>query len=140
MSFGPLGDEINVKIKRTPTKLEKRARRGHRGYPVATVAFYGPDAFRASKVAVGIIPSESAPTAELQRWFSESSDVRRDTKIGEEILAFIKVHGAVTVAMADRIIGCPHEEGIDYSDGEVCPMCPFWQERDRWSGETLPKQ
>ena len=32
-------------------------KRGDRGYPMATVAFYGPDASRASKVAVGIVPS-----------------------------------------------------------------------------------
>jgi hypothetical protein len=37
--------------------------------------------------------------------------------------------------MADRIIGCPHEEGIDYPEGEECPLCPFWKGRDRWSGE-----
>ena len=35
--------------------------------------------------------------------------------------------------MTDRIIGCPHEEGIDYADGTVCPMCPYWQDRDRWT-------
>lgn len=140
MSGRPLGDERIVKIKRTPSRLEKKAKRGHRGYPVATVAFYGPDASRASKVAVGIIPAEDAETSDMRRWFSETGDARRDTKIGEEILAFISEHGAMTVAMADRIIGCPHEEGIDYPEGETCPTCPFWQERDRWSGELLPTQ
>jgi len=136
----PSGDEGTVKIKRTPTKLEKRAKRGHRGYPVATVAFYGRDASRASKVAVGIIEGEGESATALKRWFSDAADVRRDARIGEEILAFIKDHGAMTVAMSDRIIGCPHEEGIDYPDGSVCPMCPFWQERDRWTGEVLPRQ
>lgn len=107
---------------------------------MATVAFYGPDASRASKVAVGIIPIEGAGAIDMQRWFSETADVRRDAPIGAEILAFIRAHGAVTVAMADRIIGCPHEEGIDYPEGETCPKCPFWEERDRWSGESLPTQ
>jgi hypothetical protein len=49
-----------MKIKRRPTRLEKQAKRGDRGFPVGTVAFYGPDASRASKVAVGIIPYEDA--------------------------------------------------------------------------------
>ena len=31
--------------------------------------------------------------------------------------------------MTDRIIGCPHEEGIDY-EGSVCPRCEFWANRD----------
>jgi hypothetical protein len=39
--------------------------------------------------------------------------------------------------VADRIVGCPHEEGIDYPDGEKCPECPFWATRDRWSGDLL---
>ncbi len=39
--------------------------------------------------------------------------------------------------MTGAIIGCPHEEGIDYPDGEVCPQCPFWARRDRFTGELL---
>ena len=38
--------------------LTKRASKGFRGHPIATIAFYGPDDRRASKVAVGIIPTE----------------------------------------------------------------------------------
>ena len=38
---------------------------------------------------------------------------------------------------ADRIIGCPHEEGIDYPEGQACPQCPFWAHRDRWSGDMV---
>jgi hypothetical protein len=40
--------------------LEKQAHRGFRGYPVATVAFYGPDDQVATKAAVGIVPAEGA--------------------------------------------------------------------------------
>jgi hypothetical protein len=38
--------------------------------------------------------------------------------------------------MTDRIIGCPHEEGIDY-EGDTCPARPLWAGRDRWTGERL---
>jgi hypothetical protein len=129
-----------MKIKREPSRLEKKARRGQRGYPVATVAFYGPDASRASKVAVGILPTENGDVTELRKWSSDTADVRRDAKIGAEILAFIEEYGAKTVAMSPGIIGCPHEEGPDYPEGEVCPMCPYWAMRDRWTGEELPEQ
>jgi len=44
--------------------------------------------------------------------------------------------GAKSVVMTDRIIGCPHEEGIDY-EGSTCPDCPFWVGRDRWTGKRL---
>jgi hypothetical protein len=46
-------------------------------------------------------------------------------------------HGARSVIATDGIIGCPHEEGIDYPDGQVCPQCPFWADRDRSSGEMV---
>ena len=129
-----------MKIKRERTRLEKKAKRGHRGYPVATVAYYGPDASRASKVAVGIIPAEGAEVADLRRWTIESSDIRRSAAVNDEILKFIQQHAASTVRMTPGIIGCPHEEGIDYPDGEVCPQCPYWADRDRWTGEKLPTQ
>ena len=48
---------------------------------------------------------------------------------------FLKAHGVRSIGMFDRIIGCPHEEGIDYPDGQACPACPFWAGRDRWSGK-----
>jgi hypothetical protein len=35
----------------------------------------------------------------------------------------------------DRIIGCPHEEGIDYPEGTSCPECLYWEGRDRWTGQ-----
>lgn len=118
--------------------LEKQSRRGFRGYPVATVAFYGPDDRRATKVAVGIILSEGAEADPLQRWFSEHEDARTEPGIARQIGAFIEAHGAKSVALVDRIIGCPHEERIDYPEGSACPQCPFWENRDRWSGQRLP--
>ncbi len=126
------------RIKRRPrSPLEKKARRGFRGYPVATLAFYGPNDERASKVAVGIVAAEETEAYPLERWLSEQRDVRNDATIGEQILAFIRQHDAKTVVVSDRIIGCPHEEGTDYPEGEVCPRCPFWAHRDRWSGEVV---
>jgi len=116
--------------------LKKKARRGFQGYPVATVAFYGPNDTKASKVAVGIVTREDAEPEVMERWFGEDLDVRTDPGIAREILEFIRRHGVSSVVMADRIIGCPHEEGIDYPDGEVCPQCPFWAHRDRWTDEV----
>jgi hypothetical protein len=117
--------------------LMKRSNRGFRGYPVATVAFYGPDERRARKVAVGIVTQEGAEPAELETWFSDESDVRDDEGISRAIVEFIERQGVKTVVLADRIIGCPHEEGVDYPSGEKCPECPFWATRDRWSGDVL---
>lgn len=115
--------------------LEKRSRRGFRGYPVATVAFYGPDDQRATKVAVGIVRAEGADADPLERWTSVETDARSDVAIARQIGDFIETHAAKSVVLVDRILGCPHEEGIDYPEGAACPRCPFWANRDRWSGE-----
>lgn len=117
--------------------LWKKVRRGFSGYPVATVAFYGPDDKRATKVSVGIVPAEGEEPAAMERWFSEKVDVRNDSLIMEQVLTFIRAHGAKSVAMIDHVIGCPHEEGTDYPEGTTCPSCPFWANRDRWTGEII---
>ena len=127
-----------MKIKRrSQSPLQKKARRGFRGYPVATVAFYGPDDTQATKVAVGIVLQEGADAEDLQRWFAEKGDVRTDQAIAKEVLEFIQSHAAKSVVMTDRIIGCPHEEGVDYPTGQACPLCPFWAYRDRWTGHVI---
>ena len=49
-------------------RLRKKARKGLREWPIATVAFYGPNLHQATKVAVGIVPSENAEVEELRAW------------------------------------------------------------------------
>lgn len=46
-------------------------------------------------------------------------------------------HRARSIVLADWIIGCPHEEGIDYPEGKHCPQCPFRVGRNRFSGEMI---
>jgi len=123
-------------LERARKRLGKKAKKGFRGYPVATVALYGPDDTTATKLTVGIVPAENAEVTDLRRWLSEGSDIRNDIDVAEQVLAFIADTGAMSVVMTDRIIGCPHEEGIDY-EGPTCPKCPFWTGRDRWTGERL---
>jgi hypothetical protein len=117
-------------------RLSKKAKKSFRGYPVATIAFYGPDNKKATKVAVAIVLTAEQEPAELRRWLSDDCDVRTDAEIATEILTFIDGAGVKTVAMVDQIIGCPHEEGIDY-EGPTCPRCPYWAGGDRWTGEIL---
>lgn len=124
---------------RARSALMRKARRGFRGHPIATVAYYGPDDQFASKVAVGIIPHQGGDVAALERWTSEGVDVRYDPAINQEVVAFIEEHEVKSVVMTDGPIGCPHEEGIDYPEGESCPECPYWADRDRWTGD-LPDE
>ena len=124
-------------IERARKRLAKRAKKGFRGWPLATVALYGPDDTVATKLTVGIVPAEDAEVTDLRRWLSKDQpDIRGDIRVTGEVLAFITEAGAKSVAMTDRIIGCPHEEGIDY-EGSTCPLCAFWAGRDRWTGKRL---
>lgn len=114
--------------------FHERFRNQPGGFPIGTIAYYGPDDETASKVTVGIVDSKDE-VIELKSWLVRSVDVRIDRGISEEILSFIKAYKVERVAMAGRITGCPHEEGIDYPDGSTCPQCPFWTVKDRWTGE-----
>ena len=117
--------------------LEKKSHR-KAGYPIATIAYYGVDDKFASKVVVGIVLSEKDDdVAFMEKWFGTNTDVRYDTEIKVKIVNFLEQHNVYRVVMVDRIFGCPHEEGIDYPEDEKCPHCPFWANRDRWTGETI---
>ena len=122
--------------RRDKSPLKKKARRGFRGYPMATVAYYGPNDRYASKVVASIIAEENADPDPLEKWLDDDDvDVRHNPSIQAQILAFIQQHGGLSVVLPPGIIGCPHEEGIHYPEGKPCPECPFWAYRDRWTGE-----
>jgi hypothetical protein len=64
-----------------------------------------------------------------------SIDVRMDDTILAEIVTFLREEKVQSVAMTEGILGCRHEEGIDYPDGESCPDCGYCAGRDRWTGK-----
>ncbi|MBM3794801.1 MAG: hypothetical protein FJW31_12190 [Acidobacteria bacterium] len=102
----------------------------------ATVAYYGLNASFASKVVVAL--HGPGKHMEMRKWFSQSADVRHGPEINAEILEFLQVLGEPRdVVVTDGIIGCPHEEGVDYMEGVHCPLCPFWKGRDRFTHEMI---
>jgi hypothetical protein len=116
--------------------INKKARKGRKGYPVATIAFYGPTNKVASKLVCSIIKLDGAEPKPMRKWFSDK-DIRKSEKTLGEVLVFIQENDVKTVSMIDSIIGCPHEEGIDYPEGESCPECKYWKGRDRFTNEIL---
>jgi hypothetical protein len=111
--------------------LRKKARAGDQGYPIATLAFYGPDNKRASKAVLGIFLQEGDEGI-IHRYFEDAKDVRFSVKTQEDILARMREHGVRSLVMREAIFGCPHEEGKDYPEGQSCPQCPYWKDRDRY--------
>lgn len=114
------------------TILRKKAKLGDQGFPQATLAFYGPDDKKATKAVLGIFLREGEDST-IHRYFSEDKDVRFKVEIQQNILARLNEHGVKSLIMVEKIFGCPHEEGIDYPEGEACPQCPFWKGRDRYA-------
>ncbi len=123
--------------KRFGAALRKKAKAGFNGYPLATIAYYGPDASRASKAVVGLKYDKDGEVDILEKFTSELNDARSDTATNQQILGLIRANGARSVVMTDGIIGCPHEEGIDYPIDATCPQCPYWTNRDRFTGEKI---
>jgi hypothetical protein len=124
----PVSVESNDSVLRTvdmrsrfSKRLQKRAKRWFKGYPIGTVAFYGPDNSFASKVAVSVIPAEDEEAAALERWHSDTEDVRMSAAIGEQVWLFLEQHGVKSVVMTDGIIGCPHE-GASTTKGDVAAL------------------
>lgn len=125
-----------MNVQRSKKRMDKKVKKGFRGYPIATIALYGADNKTATKVVASIIVTEGADPETQEKWFSVS-DVRNDATILDEILSFLETNQALSVIMTDGIIGCPHEEVIDYPEGEACPKCLFWKGRDRWTGNRI---
>ena len=72
----------------------------------------------------------------MRDWQVEIGDVRTDPTIAQGILDFMESHSVLSVIMTDGIIGCPHQQGIDY-EGEWCSVCQFWLGRDRFTGHKI---
>ena len=101
-------------------RLRKKAKKGLRGWPLATIAFYGPNLSQATKAAVGIIPSENSEAEKMRAWHVLRGDIREDVSIAKEIVEFIEEHGALSVVMTNGIIGCPtKKESITTGNGAL---------------------
>ncbi len=107
-------------------------------YPLATIAAYGPDNRRATKLVVGILRrARQKDPNQMRTWSSDAGDVRNDPVIAAEVADWLHSQGIKETLDYDRIIGCPHEEGIDYPMGRTCPRCPFWAGIDRFTHEPI---
>jgi len=78
-------------------------------------------------VVIGYV-AEEGDEPKLQK-FMIDSDVREDVTIQTTLLKVVGRIEAKTVSLSDGVVGCPHEAGVDFPEGEVCPVCEYWQGR-----------
>ncbi len=108
----------------------KKSKKGFIGYPLATLAFYGPTNKLATKAVLGVFQHEHDEPL-LVKWYSEKIDIRAKSIIIAEILMCLKQNHISSLLLKDKIYGCPHEEGIDYPIDNICDKCPYWANVDR---------
>lgn len=121
---------MSKRKRRKPTP-RPRARDAGPIFPAASVAQYGPDDRSVTKIVAGVTRELNGPVEELTRWVA--TDVAVSPVVRRKLLAFFEAHRVRRVIYAAGVIGCIHEEGKDYPQGQPCPFCPFWQGRDRWA-------
>jgi hypothetical protein len=83
------------------TWLRKVAQRGAAGYPVATLAFYGPDDRKATKAVLGVIDTEGAEP-QLHTWGGETADkdLRYNVGLQNHWIEIIRREGSKSLANA----------------------------------------
>src|SRR5262245_25331338 len=98
----------------------RASQRSRAKYPLATISAYGPDSTRATKLVVGILRHAGSTNPDPMRsWSSDAIDVRRDPVIAAELADWLRSQGIKDTVGYDRVIGCAHEEGIDYPMGRT---------------------
>ncbi len=101
-------------------------------YPTAIVIPYGPNDKTVTKLVASVMDSSDRILA-TERWVA--SDILNDEQIARQMYEFMRTYGTKTVVSATAVLGCPHEEGEDFPEGEDCPFCPFWKGK-QGSGTT----
>lgn len=98
-------------------------------FPMAAIAYYGPDNQTATKAVVAIL-GENQQIIKSMNWSIRSDDIRQDGAIAAQIKDFINAWQIKKIVIAEGILGCPHEPGIDFPTGEDCPLCPYWASKE----------
>ena len=96
-------------------------------YPFGVMAYYGPDDQTVEKIIAIVLPDQESDP-KLKIW--QGPKIAEDTQTAAEIGKFFQEHKVSEVTMTEGIVGCPHDEGVDFPIGESCPYCPFWSEQE----------
>lgn len=110
--------------------LQNQDKHQDQGLPIAAIAYYGPTNETATKVVVAIISADKS-ILESKKWTTSEEDIRFTQTVSKELAVYIANHRVSKVVIADGILGCPHEAGIDYPEGEQCPYCPYWATQEK---------
>ena len=105
--------------------------------PLAVVIGYGPNHKIATKLVVSIFIKPGQEPVAMKKWFVQEGDIRKDHATLDALANFLNLHHVGENVSYQWGMGCPHEEGIDYREGETCPHCPFWANLNRFTLEPI---
>ena len=103
---------------------------------IATISEYGPNNQFCSKIVAAVVNNDDIVA--MKKWYGDGQDLRYDPVVAEEIKRFFSGYAPARIVTTGKVIGCPHEEGIDYPEHEKCPECKYWWNRDRFTNELDP--
>ena len=92
-------------------------------YPLGTIAYYGPNEQTITKVVAAVLPDEHSDPVLMK---ITGNGVVEKPETAAAIGDFFQKHHVNHVVMTEGVIGCPHEEGVDFPIGEICNECEFW--------------
>ena len=98
-----------------------------KAHPFGTIAYFGPDDQTITKIVIGVMIDKNTNPI-IKKW--QGKGIAENATVAAEIGEFFQEYAVQNIVMTEGIIGCPHEEGIDYPEGETCQECLFWQENE----------
>ena len=103
---------------------------------MASIIPYGPDNTMATKLVATVMEGPRDRHVASRPWTTDV-EIRNDPVVAAELAEFLRAHRVKETVSSDRMLGCPHQEGIDYPMGRTCPQCPFWAHLDRFTHEPI---
>ena len=94
-------------------------------FPLGMIVYFGPDDKTVTKI-LGIVLVDAQNDPITKQWLGEN--IAENPKTISAIGNFFQKYCVSDVVMTEGVIGCPHEEGLDYPLGGECAECTFWRD------------
>lgn len=111
----PMNDALIKQLKKVVKEKKE--------FPIGILAYFGPDNKTISKIVAIIVERPNADPL-LRKWIKY--EILSDPSVAAEIGQYFLDHDTKDVVIGEGVLGCPHEEGVDFPKGEDCPQCPYW--------------
>jgi hypothetical protein len=99
-------EEFDMKLDKSQKRLTKLHNRGHHGYPMIEIQYFGTNTALATKVVISFTQEEGAQTFEES--FTAPTDIRLDEVVQTTLLKIIDRAEAKTVVVKEHVLALPN--------------------------------